>query len=690
MAKNSVIGALRAMLSLDTAEFEEGDTRARRKSKALERVLDRRFTKMAKSTRKVGKALSKNISLPIAAAATAFSAAAHKIATDSRDIKNSAQVAGEGFEEFQRQAHAAKTVGIEFDKLGDIFKDMRDRVGDFLATGGGPMADFFENIGPKVGVTAQNFKDLSGKDALQLYFDSLRKANVSQEEMVFYLEAMASDATNLIPLLEQNGKQFERLGESANIVTSEDQARFEKYLEAQRKLGEAGEKLVIAFVNSGLLDTITELVVQFADWTSDLAETNPTLLKVGAAAAGVLAVLGPILSVVSTLLPLLKYAPAVLRAVGVAFRFMLGPIGLVLLAIEGIYLAWKNWDKIEPILRNLYQGVKTWIIDKLGAVWRKVQKDIDDVIGLFKGMYTAIVGNSYVPDMVDGIDDEMSRLDAVMVRPAKKSAEEVKQAMRDMAQETRSLLARLFPEIEAARQLVADRRLIDGSNLSDADKRRARFRLVGGGGKGNFEIAALGQGPLREAEKVEQAAERMSDALREQADKARVQTVRIADSFKDMANQAMSALRSMVDGIRSGDFLSILEGVLGIFSSLGGAGVLGGKVQGFLNQPLPGFANGGSIRLGGMSGIDRNILSLNGSPIARVSRGEMAHITPANDSGRRGGVTNIYYTLPSDEFWNRVDAQADGRVSMARRGIAAEAVAASGAAFAKRQSKRFS
>jgi hypothetical protein len=46
---------------------------------------------------------------------------------------------------------------------------------------------------------------------------------------------------------------------------------------------------------------------------------------------------------------------------------------------------------------------------------------------------------------------------------------------------------------------------------------------------------------------------------------------------------------------------------------------------------IPHFANGGSFQFGGRGGIDKNILSLNGSPIAAVSRGETATI----GNGRR-------------------------------------------------------
>ena len=109
---------------------------------------------------------------------------------------------------FQKMAFGARTMGIEQEKLADILKDVNDRVGDFLSTGGGPMADFFEKIAPKVGVTAQQFEGLSGPEALQLYVSSLERANLSQQEMTFFMESMASDATKLLPLLRNNGEQM--------------------------------------------------------------------------------------------------------------------------------------------------------------------------------------------------------------------------------------------------------------------------------------------------------------------------------------------------------------------------------------------------------------------------------------------------------------------------------------------------
>lgn len=62
-----------------------------------------------------------------------------------------------------------------------------------------PLRDFFEKVAPRVGVTADQFARLSGPEALQLYVDTLERAGLSQQEMTFYLEAMASDATRAFP-----------------------------------------------------------------------------------------------------------------------------------------------------------------------------------------------------------------------------------------------------------------------------------------------------------------------------------------------------------------------------------------------------------------------------------------------------------------------------------------------------------
>jgi transcriptional regulator CtsR len=130
-------------------------------------------------------------------------------------IHNLAMIAGTGTTEFQKFAIAAQTVGIEQDKLADILKDVNDKFGDYMATGAGPLADFFDNIAPKVGITKDAFIGLSSDQALGLYVKTLEEAGVNQQEMTFYMEALASDATALNPLLRDNAAALTAIGDSA-------------------------------------------------------------------------------------------------------------------------------------------------------------------------------------------------------------------------------------------------------------------------------------------------------------------------------------------------------------------------------------------------------------------------------------------------------------------------------------------
>ena len=186
----------------------------------------------------------------------------------ARETANFARVANTSQEEFQKLAFGAKSVGIESDKLADIYKDVNDRIGDFAKTGGGPMKDFFEQIGPLVGVTIDDFRELSGPKALQLFTSSLEKANVSQQEMTFYLESMASDTTNLIPLLKDGGKGFEELGDrasNAGAIMSDDLIQASQ--EFQGELGLLG-----AEAGSVFNELSEELIPVFLDLFSDISQ----------------------------------------------------------------------------------------------------------------------------------------------------------------------------------------------------------------------------------------------------------------------------------------------------------------------------------------------------------------------------------------------------------------------------------
>ncbi len=198
------LGTLTLDLIAKVGGFEAGMDKASRKSQKTAK-------KIEQYSNQIGKALT-------AASATAIAgmtAIVASTADGAREIKNLSALANTTPQQFQKLTYASKRYGIEQGKMADILKDTNDRIGDFIQTGGGPMADFFEKIAPKVGVTADQFARLSGPEALQLYVKSLEEAGVSQNDMTFYMEAIASDATALLPLLKDNGKELRNLGNEA-------------------------------------------------------------------------------------------------------------------------------------------------------------------------------------------------------------------------------------------------------------------------------------------------------------------------------------------------------------------------------------------------------------------------------------------------------------------------------------------
>lgn len=197
------------------------------------------------------------------------------------ELQNLSNVSGMNVEQFQYYVAGAKKVGIEQEKLADIFKDTRDKVGDFIATGGGEMADFFENIAPKVGVAVDQFKKLNGQEALQLYVDTLQKAGVSQNEMVFYLEAIANDATLLLPLLNQGGESWKKYGDAAQSAGAIlGQGTVDEAVKAKQALGDFQTSV------SGVTNT---LVANAAPAITFVAQNLDVLVKAGLLVASVYA-----------------------------------------------------------------------------------------------------------------------------------------------------------------------------------------------------------------------------------------------------------------------------------------------------------------------------------------------------------------------------------------------------------------
>jgi hypothetical protein len=182
---------------------------------------DKKLNKMSVSAKSVGTALG--VASIAVTALTAGTVALIRQTTEyGKEIKIAAQLSGIASEELQSMAFATSTVGIGIEKLGDISKDTREKIGNFTSESKGGFADFATVMGLttiEATAMAKEFELLSGPDVLQEMVRRMQQADVSAQEMSFALEGMASDTTNLIPLLLDGGRAMEDLRSAMDGVT---------------------------------------------------------------------------------------------------------------------------------------------------------------------------------------------------------------------------------------------------------------------------------------------------------------------------------------------------------------------------------------------------------------------------------------------------------------------------------------
>ncbi len=670
---SAVIGALRVNLGIDTAQFSEGLKGAQA---SMQRI--------GKQMQNVGASLSTYVTAPLALAGGAIAAAATGLARDVDELKKAAQISNVGFEEFQKLAHAAKSVGIEGDKLADIFKDVNDRVGDFNATGGGPMADFFENIAPKVGITADAFKDLSGPQALQLYYDSLKKAGASQQELTFYLEAMASDTTALIPLLERGGEAFRELGEGAAVISEDQAAGLKAYNDAMLALSEAFKGLTIAIATSGLLEFITSMTQQLTSVVQVLSETNPALLQWGTVIAGVAAILGPLVAGVGLFIT---------AVAAVSAPVLLAVAGITALVAAGVAL-YANWDEITarfPIIQQVITAAVEVIKISLTGLLENARLMATGIVQLLSGDFSGAwnTAKELVHNFWQTLGAIMDTVLPGFTAGLGRMMQSVQQFVTDMVNAFLALPGRmieiggqiidgLWQGIQARWESVKGNITGLANSITDSVKNtlgiRSPSRVMHE--LGTYIVQGLSNGITSTQGRAVNAAQGVSGAVTGAFDGME----QIGDN---LASTLSGAFQGLIDGSKS--VKDVLKDLLGQLSNMflnqafqallgGGAGLGGGGglFSGILGGigKIFGFARGGSILPGGAGGIDSQLVMFRKSPNERVD------ITKPGQtlSSGRGGVADVRVFVDDDGNWQaKVEQISDGRVANAAPSIVGRA-----------------
>ena len=263
-----------------------------------ESKLTKSFSKMRDSVNSLGL-----IAVSAGAGATAaIIAMADNMAKHNAELERFAYLAQTSVAEFQKMSVGAKMMGIEADKLSDIMKDWNERFGDFLTAGSGPLVDFMEQVAVKTEKgadgamkLAKELSKLSGPESMGLFVKKMEEANLSQDQMSFLMESMASDATLLLPLLKNNAEGMRLWGEAAEragIIMDEKTLKASRELQVQTQMldmqYEGLKKQLLSAVIPALVD-VSEAMVDgdtSARGMADAGDVLATSLR-GVAAIGI-------------------------------------------------------------------------------------------------------------------------------------------------------------------------------------------------------------------------------------------------------------------------------------------------------------------------------------------------------------------------------------------------------------------
>lgn len=673
----TVIGDLRAILGLDSSSFQRGMGRARATLADTGRDMQR-----------IGRSMSLYVTAPLVAAGAAVTAAFANSTRQLSELKQQADIAGMSVEEFKVAALSVEQYGISQEKLADILKDVNDRIGDFRATGGGPMVDFFEKIGPLVGVTIESFEGLSSSEALALYVSSLEKANASQADMTFYMEAMASDATALIPAFKNGGaalaemeKRAKALGLSIdeNLIETaqQTQADFKIVADVMRmQVQQAMVQMAPAITQISkalipLLDYVARGAIWLGDFVNRMNETNPAMLKWGLIIAGVAAVLGPVLVGLGLLVSSVGPIITAVGAVGAAFAALSTPVLAAVAAVGGAaYLLWENWDLVGPwftelftsigdqfiglakVLAGIVTGDMQLAIDGLKQAWNGLQQFFqtlwDGVVAVFEAAWAKI------KPIVDFVTE---------------AAAAIKQASADAAVAdgnnragNSSPTGWASPD-EIKRGLAAGTSGIRDQGAADADAYSAGFREGMGIQSpskrmmeyGEYLSQGLAGGIDNDRPIVVGAMDRISDGIVGALENAALHGGNALDNLRQVAVSALADIGSSL-------FRSGLSGLFG--SVIGSLDPLAGALRGAGLNAIPAFATGG-MHSGGWRLVGENGPELEATGSAR-------YFSASKTRDMMGGSSqNVNVTVSVDQNGN-LQAFVDQRASKAAQTMGAQ------------------
>lgn len=368
----AVVGALRAVLSLESAAFQNGLNAAQ---KAMG-DFDKRMKRVGAGIAKAGAAVS--------VVGAGIAAAIKGQLNYADEMSKAAAKFGVPIEQLSRLKYAADLSDVSMESLGTSLSILSKKM--VAAGAGGKAAEVFADLGISVRDATGNMR--STEVVLGEVADRIAAMPDGAEKTALAMRVFGKAGAELIPLLAGGSAGLREMAAEADAMG----------LVIDEKTGKAAEgfndnltrlKSVMAGVATQIMAALAPALESLSAWVVDAAKAfqnlSPQTQQFLAVAATVAVALGPALVALGAVVSSLGTVAIAIRAVGAVL--LANPIAVAVAAIGlAVVVIYENWD-----------GISAWFSAKWAMVqqvfataWTNIKQAATDAVVAFKGVWVGI------------------------------------------------------------------------------------------------------------------------------------------------------------------------------------------------------------------------------------------------------------------------------------------------------------
>lgn len=393
-----------------------------------------KIQKMGDKVSKAGGFMTKWVTGPIAAAGAGLVALTGKITAKGDEIAKTSRQLNISTDAYQELEYALGQMGVSQAGFQKGLRNLNDTMGQ--AVNG---SEKHREQLKALGISMEDLENgtLSTDEAFMQAISTLHQMDDKHAASALAADLFgAKVGPELASAIEAGDMSIQELRDHAHelgIVMSEDATKAsEEYQDAiddlTRSFGAVFQEIVTGIVpllTDTLIPFIKDVAIpalrSFSERVSDLIEwfmdLSPETQKLIGILIGLAAAIGPILMLVGKVISIFGSLIPVIKAVGVALKFLaFNPVGLIIAAIAALIaigvLLWKNWDTVKEKASQIFNNVVTVITGAIDRVKSAISDGMQAALEVITGLGTSFfnAGRGLIDQVVKGITGAIGKV----------------------------------------------------------------------------------------------------------------------------------------------------------------------------------------------------------------------------------------------------------------------------------------